>query len=86
MIVTGRSTQPRRWAASASAKAIAKPMTTASSVRITCSRSAGQSTSDQLSRTHDQQNAPFWRSQLDPAPKLGMTGWEAWARITRSPG
>ena len=65
--------------------AIAKPTTTAITVSLTCWRSAGWSTSLQLSRTHSGQKRPFSRTQSPASPKSGITGPTATGRSRREP-
>ena len=64
---------------SAAAKAMTKPTVTAISVSLTCWRSAGWSTSPQLSRTHSGQKRRFSWTQSLASPKSGITG-SVWAR------
>src|SRR4051812_27550630 len=68
----------RRWrcASSASAKAMAKPITMAIAVSAMCWRTAGHRTLLQLSCTQFQQKPLFWRPpESPPPPKSGMTVW-----------
>jgi hypothetical protein len=58
----------------AAVKAMSIPTPTAIAVSSMCSMSRGWKTAFQLLKNQPEQNCPFWTTQLDAFPKVGITG------------